>query len=83
MQTATKGMDVFSQILSLRTEAEQVAMTLGKRAPLAREAINLLYCNPVVDAADLEKTLDIATPTANRLISSLIDHNILKEVTEQ
>lgn len=83
MQTATKGRDVFSQILSLRTEAEQVAMTLGKRAPLARQAINLLYRNPVVDAADLEKTLDISTPTANRLINSLIDHNILKEVTGQ
>lgn len=82
-QTATKGRDVFRQILSLRTEVEHAVMTLGRRASLARQALNLLYRKPVVDAADLGKALDIAIPTANKLVKSLIELGILKEITGQ
>ena len=82
-QTATKGREVFHQILTLRTEAEQATMGMGKRAATARQALNVLYRKPVLDAADLEKALEITTPTANRLIHSLIDKGILVEVTGQ
>lgn len=82
-QTATKGRDVFQRILALRTEAEQAAMDMGKRASLARQAIHLLYRKPVLDAAELEKALGISTPTANSLIRSLIDKEILIEITGQ
>lgn len=82
-QTATKGREVFRQILELRTETELAITTLGKRAPLARQSLNLLYRQPIVDAADLEKALEITTPTANRLINSMIDKEILTEITGQ
>ena len=82
-QTATKGREVFHQILTLRTEAEQATMGMGKRAATARQALNVLYRKPVLDAADLEKALEVTTPTANRLIHSLIDKGILVEVTGQ
>lgn len=82
-RTATKGRDVFRQILVLRTEAEQAVLGLGKRAPLARQALNLLYRRPILSAADLELALKITTPTANALIRSLINKNILVEITGQ
>jgi Fic family protein len=82
-QTASTGRDVFRQILTLRTEAEQATVGLGKRAPLARQALDLLYRKPVLDATLLEKELDISTPTANRLITALIEKNILREITGQ
>ena len=82
-QTATKGREVFHQILTLRTEAKQATMGMGKRAATARQALNVLYRKPVLDAADLEKALGVTTPTANRLIHSLIDKGILVEVTGQ
>ena len=82
-QTATKGREVFRQILELRTETELAITTLGKRAPLVRQSLNLLYRQPIVDAADLEKALEITTPTANRLINSMIDKEILTEITGQ
>lgn len=82
-QTATKGREVFRQILTLRTEAEQATMGMGKRAATARQALNVLYRKPVLDAADLEEALGVTTPTANRLIHSLIDKGILVEVTGQ
>ena len=74
---------MFHQILTLRTEAEQATMGMGKRAATARQALNVLYRKPVLDAADLEKALGVTTPTANRLIHSLIDKGILVEVTGQ
>jgi len=82
-QTATKGRDVFGQILALRTESEQATMDLGKRAATARQALSILYRKPILDASELEVALEITSPTANRLIKSLIEKNILVEVTGQ
>lgn len=83
LQTATKGRDTFQQILSLRTEVERAVLGLGKRAGRAREALSLLYRRPVVGATDLERGLGISTPTANALIKSLIEKEILVEITGQ
>lgn len=82
-QTASKGRDVFQRILALRTEVEQTAMDMGKRASLARHAIHLLYRKPVLDAADLGTALEISTPTANSLIKGLIEKGVLIETTGQ
>jgi len=82
-QTAAKGRDTFRQILSLRNEVEQVALGMGKRAASARQALSLLYRKPVIDASDLEQALKISTPTANALIKSLIEKNVLVEITGQ
>jgi Fic family protein len=82
-ETAGKGRDVFRQILLLRTEVEQSVLSLGKRAPMALEALRLLYRNPMTSAAELEKGLAISTPTANALLKSFIQLNILSETTGQ
>jgi Fic family protein len=82
-QTAVKGRDTFRQILSLRTEVEHVALSMGKRAASARQTLNLLYRKPVIDASDLERALEISTPTANALIKTLMEKNILVEITGQ
>lgn len=82
-QTAAKGREVFRQILALRTEAEHAVLDLGKRAPTAQLALNLLYRNPIVNAGDLAQALSITTPTANALIKSLVGLGILVETTGQ
>lgn len=82
-ETASKGRDVFGQILHLRTEVEQAVLALGKRSATARESLKLLYRNPVVRAVDLEKHLSVSTPTANALIKNLLRLDILVEVTGQ
>jgi Fic family protein len=82
-ETAAKGRDVFRQILALRTEVEHVALTLGKRAQTARAALNVLYKTPLISAADLERRLEISTPTANTLIRELIKVGVLTEITGQ
>lgn len=82
-QTATKGRDVFRQVLALRTEVEQVAAGMGKRAGLARAALNVLYRQPMVEAGELGQALEVTSPTANALIKVMIEKGILVEITGQ
>lgn len=82
-ETAAKGRDVFGKILVLRTDVEHRILGLGKRAPNARAALNLLYRLPLVAAADLERELKVSTPTAQALVKDLMKLKILTEVTGQ
>lgn len=82
-ETATKGRDVFGKILSLRNDVEHRILTLGKRVPNARAALNLLYRRPVIAASDLEQALGVSAPTAQALVKDLIRLGILVEVTGQ
>lgn len=82
-ETASKGRDVFRQVLALRTEVEHAILKLGKRTPNARAALNMLYSRPVITADQLEKGIAVSTPTANALIRDLLDLDILIEVTGQ
>jgi Fic family protein len=82
-ETATRGRAVFQQVLQLRTQVEHDVLTLGRRAPQARLALNHLYKKPVVTAGDLSQALAISTPTANSLIKLLIAKGILTEITGQ
>jgi Fic family protein len=74
---------VFRQVLALRTEAEQKILALGKRAPNASQALNLLYRQPLVSAANMQKELSVSAPTANALLRDLQELGILKEITGQ
>jgi Fic family protein len=82
-ETATRGREVFQQVLALRTEAEHAVLELGKRAANARQMLNLLYRKPVVSAADIEKALSVSTPTANALIRDFEKLGMLQEITGQ
>jgi len=82
-ETAAKGRDVFQKILALRTEVEGAVMTLGKRAPNARETLNLLYRRPIISAGDIQTTVGVSAPTANALLRDLQGLGIVKEITGQ
>ncbi|MBF0283093.1 MAG: Fic family protein [Magnetococcales bacterium] len=82
-ETATKGREVFRQILALRTEVEQIVLRLGKRTPNARQVLNLLYSQPLISASDIERTLKVSAPTANALIRDLSQLGVLAETTGQ
>ncbi len=82
-ETARKGRDVFQQILALRSQVEMDLLSLGKRAPLARKALNVLYRQPIMTSKQLEIALKITQPTADKLITSMIDKAILVEKTGQ
>ena len=58
-------------------------MSLGKRAVLARQALNHLYKRPIISAAELASALAVSTPTINALIRELTSKGILIETTGQ
>lgn len=80
-ETATKGRNVFKEILALRTDAEHKLLSLGKRAPNAKHALNLLYRRPMLSATALENSLGVSHPTANALLRDFIRLGLLREVT--
>ena len=80
-ETATKGRNVFKEILALRTDAVHKLLSLGKRAPNAKQALNLLYRRPMLSATDLEHGLGVSHPTANALLRDFIRLGILREIT--
>jgi Fic family protein len=80
-ETSTKGRDTFQKILALRTEVEHKILGMGKRAPNARRALNLLYRSPVIVASNLERELQISTPAANALIRDLSELGIMTEIS--
>ncbi|MBV2184694.1 MAG: Fic family protein [Rhizobium sp.] len=82
-ETASKGRDVFGKILALRTEVEHAVLALGKRAPNARAALNLLYRKPIITAADLERGLSVSGPTAQTLVRELQKLDVLLEISGQ
>ncbi len=82
-ETASKGRDVFGQILNLRTDVEQRILSLGKRVPNARAALGVLYRRPLISAGELAQELKVSAPTAQKLVKDLERLGILKETTGQ
>jgi Fic family protein len=80
-ETASKGRNAFHQILLLRNDVEQRILSLGKRVPNAKAALNLLYKKPVITARDLETALSISQPTADTLLKDLLRLGIIQEIT--
>jgi Fic family protein len=80
-QTAENAIQTFRSIITLREECEASMLTLGRKTQLARNALHLLFRQPIVDGQDIATAFSINITTALRLIDDLIRLNILKETT--
>lgn len=79
--TAEKGVNTFSKILELRSSYNERIKSLGSRANNANKVIEVLYARPLIDAQKVQELTESAPNTAYKLLDSLVDLNILKEVT--
>ena len=80
-ETAEHGIKTFKAIITLQQEYETNISTLGSRAKNARKLLQLMYATPIVNARTVEKELNIGFSTANRLLKSLAELGVLKEIT--
>ncbi len=80
-QTSESSIATFKAIIALRARCEREIATLGKKAPLAQSALQLLYGKPIVDGQDMAAGLEINISTALRLISDFVRLGILREST--
>jgi Fic family protein len=79
--TAQSSIDTFRSILSLRKFVEEKILTIGKRIALGKLLLQYLYVNPISDAQDISKALQVNISTAFRLIDEFLKLQILKEMT--
>lgn len=80
-ETAKQGVDTFRKIIELRESAETRLLKLGRRAPIARELLNRLYSQPIVNGRQVATWLDITPQSANTLLAQFEEQKILKETT--
>jgi Fic family protein len=81
--TSENSIQTFKNIIKLRSEAEAKIAKLGKKQEMAREFLQHLYSNPMVDSSDVVKLFKINISTALRLIDDFVKLEILKEITGQ
>ncbi|OGL82252.1 cell filamentation protein Fic [Candidatus Uhrbacteria bacterium RIFCSPLOWO2_02_FULL_48_18] len=80
-ETAKSGVETFQKIIDLREDLEKRILKMGKRAPVAREFLNKLYSQPIVNSKQVVQWLNISTPSAITLLTEFEKLGILKETT--
>ena len=80
-ETAQKGKETFEKIVDLRHRSEDRIMTLGKRAKSGKELLKYLFSNPILNAKEAGRVLNLSHPPTNALLAEFIRHGILSEVT--
>lgn len=79
--TAQDGVNTFKKIISLRSGYEEKIMNLGSRAKKARQLIFYMFSSPIMNNKMIIKDLNLSFNSSNRLMKSLIELKILKELT--
>ncbi len=81
IETAKDSVETFKKIIEIRRSYEEKIINLGVRAKKAQKLIIYMFSNPIVNNKNIKEELKISFNSANRLISSLIELGILKEIT--
>lgn len=81
IETSKNSIMTFQNIIKLRNEIDARILSLGTRAKKARVLINSLYSSPFIDINHTMKIIGNSHQTASKLITSLEDLGIIKELT--
>lgn len=81
IDTAGDSINTFKKIIDLRQKYEQKILSLGVRAKNAQKLIEYMFSKPIINSKAVQENLDISLNTANRLLKSLIDLQIIEELT--
>jgi len=81
-QTSQDAIDTFGKIIELKNEIESNRIVrLGKKEKLAKNFLNYLYSQPLVDGAEVAECLKVNISTALRIIDDFVNLGILHEIT--
>jgi Fic family protein len=81
IETSKSGVTTFNSIMQLQKALDIKLKTLGNRSVDARLVIEGLYSNPVIDVNRVEKIIQKSNVSAYKLIASLEQLEILREIT--
>jgi len=81
IETTNKGKLTFERIIQLRQKYEKKIIEMGRRAELGQRLLVNLFSQPIMNANQIAKELQITFTTATRLIAEFEAKGILKEKT--
>lgn len=81
LETAQNSIRTFDDIMKLQKKVEHDLQKLKSRTANAQKIVNHLYQKPIVSAEQVSKMARISMPTTYKLITSLEELGILKEIT--
>ena len=81
IETAQKGITTFDNILQLQKDIDNKISTMGSRAAKAQKVINQLYTRPITNAAMVGEITGLSLTSAYKLITSLENFEVLREMT--
>ena len=81
VQTSEKAISSLNAILQLKQEAENQILTLGRKAPLAKQLLDSLFGQPIVSATDVAEKLALSLVSTYKLLDDFQRLGILKEAT--
>ena len=81
IDTSEKGKRTFENILNLHRNTESKLVKFGRRAENARKLLMHLYQSPTTTINEVQNLLKLKYDPANNLMKSLVEKNILQEIT--
>jgi Fic family protein len=81
IETAKKGVTTFDGIMMLQKEIDRKLKEFGNRSGDAYKVIDYLYNRPTIDAQKVAKVIDKSPRTAYKLIETLEQAEVIKEIT--
>lgn len=81
IETATKGISTFDQLLRLQKVSEIKINTLGSRAANAQKVLQHLYQKPVINTAAIGRVSGLSAASAYKLAGDMERLGIIKETT--
>ena len=81
IETAKSSIQTFDSILKLQKEMDDVLQAMGTRSVNAQKVINHLYKRPLISAERASEVAGVSMPTAYKIINSLEENGVLREVT--
>lgn len=80
IETAKSSIQTFKEILKLKEKVEQkVLPSISRRQKNAVDILSILYRQPLISVKDLMESAELNYSAANRMISDLVELNVLKE----
>lgn len=83
LETSKSSVEKFEEIIKIKEKYEKKVLTLGAKAKIGKELMNMLYSRITVDINDVAKELNLTYPRANRLVNDFIQIGVLKEITKK
>ena len=82
IETSKSSIQVFKDIIQLKTDIENNKIPkMGSKAEKGIQILNILFQNPIITSNKLVGELNIASSTANRLLSEFEKLKIIEEYT--